>query len=126
MWSMILAVATGGAVGSVARFLVTQQMLKVGTHDFPFGTLLVNVLGSLLIGLFARMFAGPDSNIVWRSALTVGFCGGFTTFSTYSAELVLLIEQGRAFRAFVYVISSTGLSLAATIAGLTLGGRFAR
>jgi CrcB protein len=126
MWSMILAVATGGAVGSVFRFLITQQMLRVGTHDFPFGTLLVNVTGSLLIGLFARMFAGPDTNVVWRSALTVGFCGGFTTFSTYSAELVLLIEHGRAARALVYVISSTGLSLAATVAGLTLGGRFAR
>lgn len=125
MWSMIFAVAAGGAAGSVLRFLVTQQMLRVGSSDFPYGTLLVNVLGSLLIGLFARWFSGPETNTVARAALTVGFCGGFTTFSTYSAELVLLVEQGRAMRALLYVAGSTSLSLAATIAGLSLGGKLA-
>jgi CrcB protein len=122
MWAMTAAVAAGGAVGSVLRFLVTQQMLRYGT-SFPYGTLLVNVVGSLLIGLFARMFMSPDANVVTRAALTVGFCGGFTTFSTYSAELILLLEQGRTLRALVYMLGSTSLALVATLAGLSLGAR---
>ena len=122
MWQLIMAVAAGGAVGSVARFLVTQQMLRVST-EFPLGTLLVNVVGSLLIGLFARIFTGPDASATARAALTIGFCGGFTTFSTFSAELVLLIEQGRAVRAVFYVFGTTGLALVATVTGLTLGAK---
>jgi fluoride exporter len=122
MWQLMLAVAAGGAAGSVLRLLVTNHMLRVA-GDFPFGTLIVNVVGSLLIGLFARLLAGPDVSTTARAALTVGFCGGFTTFSTYSAELVLLIEQGRAMRAMLYVVSSTTLALAATVAGLSLGTR---
>jgi fluoride exporter len=122
MTQMLIAVAAGGAAGSVLRFLITQQMLRL-SGEFPYGTLVVNVLGALLIGLFARMFTGPDTNLAARAALTVGFCGGFTTFSTYSAELVLLIEQGRAMRAVLYVFGSTGLAIMATVAGLSLGAR---
>jgi len=122
MWQLMLAVAAGGAVGSVLRFVITQQMLRI-TSDFPYGTLLINVVGSLLIGLFARLYAGADSNATVRAALTIGFCGGFTTFSAFSAELVLLIEQGRAMRAVLYVFGSTGLALMATVLGLTIGAR---
>jgi CrcB protein len=122
MWAMAAAVAAGGAVGSVLRFLVTQQMLRFG-GGFPYGTLLVNVAGSLLIGIFARMFMAPEANGLTRAALTVGFCGGFTTFSTYSAELILLLEQGRTTRAMLYMFGSTGLALLATLAGLSIGAR---
>jgi fluoride exporter len=122
MWAMTAAVALGGALGSVLRLFITQQMLRFG-GAFPFGTLLVNVIGSLLIGLFARMFMMPDANAVTRAALTVGFCGGFTTFSTYSAEMILLLEQGRTMRALIYMLGSTTLALLATIAGLSLGAR---
>jgi len=125
MWAMIAAVATGGAAGSVMRYLFTTQLVRAGGPDFPWATLAVNVLGALLIGLFARLFAG-DVNPVTRAALTVGFCGGFTTFSTYSVELVLLIEQGRVLRALLYAISSTALSVVATVAGLALGSRMMR
>ena len=122
MWAMTAAVALGGALGSVLRFLVTQQMLRFGA-GFPYGTLLVNVVGSLLIGLFARMFMMPEASVVTRAALTVGFCGGFTTFSTYSVEIILLLEQGRMTRAFLYMFGSTSLALLATLAGLSLGAR---
>ena len=122
MWAMTLAVAGGGALGSVLRFVVTQQLFRAG-NGFPYGTLLVNVVGTLLIGVFARMFAS-EANAVTRTALTIGFCGGFTTFSAYSVELFALLQQGRMLRAALYMISSTGLSLLATVAGLFIGARF--
>lgn len=113
----VLAVAVGGAIGSVARYL-TGVLLAPMTAAFPWATLLVNVLGAFLIGVFARVFAGADQDIVWRLALTTGLCGGFTTFSTMSAETVSLVQQGRAGRAALYVVLSLALGLGATALGL--------
>ncbi len=124
MWQTVAAVAAGGAAGSVFRFLLSQQMLHLSSA-FPWGTFVINVTGSFLIGFFARALSGPTADPVLRVALTVGFCGGFTTFSTYSSEMVLLIEQARAMRALVYMLSSTVASVTATVAGLSLGGTFA-
>ena len=119
---MILAIALGGAFGTVARYLVSVWM-KGANDVLPLATLLINVAGSFLIGLFARALAGPASSHVLRSALTIGFCGGFTTFSTFSAELVALYEQGRMARAAAYVAVSVTLGVLATFAGLGLGDR---
>ena len=115
----VLAVAVGGAVGSVARYLATLAFAPVNTA-FPFATLVVNVVGALLIGVFARLFGGPDADPVLRLALTTGLCGGFTTFSAMSAETVTLVQQGRAGRAAVYVLVSLLLGFAATAAGLMI------
>ena len=117
---MLLAVAAGGATGSVARYVLGTLLLRVSS-GFPVSTLLINVAGSFLIGLLARLFDAPDQNQVLRAALTVGICGGFTTFSTFSAETVTLLQQGKAGRAALYVTVSLVLGVLATFAGLAVG-----
>ncbi|MDQ8161213.1 MAG: fluoride efflux transporter CrcB [Gemmatimonadota bacterium] len=117
---LVTAVALGGAIGSVARYAVGVWLARAG-GTFPVATLLINVTGSFLIGLFARLFEAPDANPVLRAALTVGLCGGFTTFSTFSAETIALLQQGRAARAAVYVTVSIVAGVLATFAGLLLG-----
>ncbi len=116
------AVAIGGAGGSVLRYAV-GLLLARSTIGFPLGTLSVNVIGSFLIGLFARWLSAPDMDPIWRVALTVGFCGGFTTFSTFSAELVAMAHEGRLVRAAAYVIVSVALGVTATLLGLAAGDR---
>ncbi|MBY0488465.1 MAG: fluoride efflux transporter CrcB [Gemmatimonadaceae bacterium] len=120
--TVLLVVAVGGAIGSVARYGVGVVMAPA-TSTFPWATLVVNVLGAFLIGWFARLFAAPDADHVLRLALTTGFCGGFTTFSTLSAETVSLLQQGKAGRAAAYIVLSLALGLAATFAGLSAGTR---
>lgn len=117
-----LGVALAGAAGSVARYAVglMLQRLSIG---FPVGTLLVNVMGAFLIGVFARWLNTPSLDPVWRISLTVGFCGGFTTFSTFSAELIALAQEGRLARAAVYVVMSVSLAVIATLLGMSLGDR---
>jgi len=117
---MLLAVAVGGATGSVARYVVGVLLLR-SSGGFPVSTLLINVVGSFLIGLFARLFDAPDHNQVLRVALTVGLCGGFTTFSTFSAETVTLLQQGKAGRAALYISISVVAGVLATLAGLMVG-----
>ncbi len=117
-----LGVALGGAAGSVLRYAVGLALLRP-TAAFPIGTLVVNVVGSFLIGLLARALSAPAVDPVWRIALTVGFCGGFTTFSTFSAEVITLAQEGRMARAALYVSGSLALALLATLAGIAVGGR---
>ena len=120
---MLWAIAFGGAAGSVSRYLVSTWMTRA-SGTFPLGTFAVNVAGSFLIAFFARAFSTPDSNPVIRAALTIGFCGGFTTFSTFSAEFVALVQEGRTGRAVLYVVASVLTSVLAVVAGLAVGQRF--
>ena len=117
---MLLAVARGGAIGSVARYVVGVVMLR-SSSGFPLSTLLINVAGSFFIGLFARLFDAPDHHQVLRVALTVGICGGFTTFSAFSAETVTMLQQGKVGRAALYVMVSLVAGMLATFAGLMVG-----
>jgi fluoride exporter len=117
---LLIAVAGGGAIGSVARYVIGVLLLRAG-NGFPLSTLLINVAGSFLIGLFARLFDAPDHHPVLRVALTVGICGGFTTFSTFSADTVTLLQQGKAGRAALYVAASLVAGVLATFAGLMVG-----
>jgi len=118
---LILAVALGGAIGSVARFLVGIGSTKLFGLAFPWGTLIINIVGSFLIGAFAESFAlrwdAPQSVRVF---LTVGICGGFTTFSTFSLDAYLLMERGELWPAAAYMIGSVVLSIGALLAGLHL------
>ncbi len=120
--SVWLGVALAGAAGSVARYGMglLLQRLPIG---FPVGTLLINVSGAFLIGVFARWLSLPSLDPVWRISLTVGFCGGFTTFSTFSAELITLVQEGRIARAAVYVVLSVSLAVLATLFGMSLGDK---
>jgi CrcB protein len=113
-------VALGSAVGGVARFgLATLIQQRVGPN-FPVGTLLINISGSFLLGLIFRYALGTDAiSFEVRALLTTGFCGGYTTFSTFSYDAMVLLEEGQSARAMTYVVLSVVLSLAATWLGVT-------
>jgi fluoride exporter len=118
---LILAVAAGGALGSVARYLVGIGSGKLFGTDFPWGTLLINVTGSFLIGAFVGLFAAKwDLSQAARVFLTVGICGGYTTFSTFSLDAYYLIERGQILASSAYVGASVALSAGALIAALKL------
>jgi CrcB protein len=118
---MVWAIAIGAAVGGVSRYYLTgaiQQRLGV---TFPWGTLVINVTGSLLLGFNIRYaLASPAISVEVRALLTTGFCGGYTTFSTYSFETATLIEEGQYGRAGAYALGSMILALVATFCGFLL------
>jgi CrcB protein len=118
-WAPYLWVGVGGGLGANARYaLGTWLAARLGAA-FPAGTLLVNVTGSLAIGvllaLLTERLAAPPA---WRLLLVVGFLGGYTTFSSYTFEALALLEAGAWARAAWYVLGSNGLGLAACYAGL--------
>lgn len=118
---MIWAVAIGAAVGGVVRYWVGMAIQHRVGVAFPWGTLMINVTGSLLLGFLIRYaIATPAIGIEMRALLTTGFCGGYTTFSTYSLETMALIEEGQYQRAAAYAAGSVVLALVATLVGFTL------
>jgi CrcB protein len=118
---LILAVAIGGAIGSVTRYLVGIGSGKLFGVGFPWGTLIINVTGSFLIGAFVGLFATKwDLPQVARVFLTVGICGGYTTFSTFSLDAWYLIERGQTAASTAYMLGSVVLSVAALVAALHL------
>lgn len=120
--NMILAVATGGAIGAVARFLVGRGVLNLFGPGLPWGTLLVNIIGSFLIGFLVEMFAlRMNATHEWQAFLVVGVLGGFTTFSAFSLEVSLMIEKGQLTTAMLYAFGSLFIGVAALFAGLYAG-----
>jgi CrcB protein len=117
----ILAAAAGGALGSVARYLVGIASGKLLGTDFPWGNLIINVTGSFLIGTFVGLFAAKwDLTQAMRIFLTVGICGGYTTFSTFSLDAYYLIEREQILALSAYMVASVALSVAGLIAALRL------
>lgn len=114
----ILWVGAGGAVGSALRYLVWR--LLGATGGFPWATVLVNVAGSFVLGLLAGLYAGRVGPTM-RLALFFGFLGGFTTFSTFTSETVVLARTGSATLAVGNVAISVVVGLAAAFAGVLLG-----
>jgi CrcB protein len=118
----LLAIAIGGAVGSMLRFLVSTSVHRVMGKDFPYGTLTVNVLGSLLMGfLFIMLVERQISSIELRSGVLFGVLGAFTTFSSFSFETLALVESGDLGKAFINVFMSVTCCLLATWVGLGIG-----
>lgn len=120
--NQLLAIAAGGAIGAVLRYSVSGWVHAWLGRGFPYGTLLVNVLGSLLMGLLMvllteRLSLGPE----WRAAILVGLLGGFTTFSAFSMETLSLIELGNYIKALANVVLSIVLCLGAAWVGMMLG-----
>jgi fluoride exporter len=114
-------VALGGAAGSVARFGLSTVAQTRWSGALPVGTLLVNVTGSVLLGFILRYALDtPAVSPEMRALLTTGFCGGYTTFSTFSYETMALIEDGDWRRAALYVLLSLAVSLAGVWLGMTL------
>ena len=115
----VVLVAAGGAVGSVARYLVGVWSVRVLGLAFPWGTLIVNLVGSFAIGLLAELIARRfNASMELRLLLVTGFLGGVTTFSAFSLDTIALYERGQVTTAAVYVLVSVVLSLAATFAGM--------
>ncbi len=115
----IFLVFVGGGLGAVSRFFLTTAFSgKLG--NFPVGTLAANFFGSLLMGLLVGILAGRFESV--RLFVAVGFLGGFTTFSSFSAETLALIQSGQIFSAAANVIVSVGASLIACAVGLKIGG----
>ena len=115
------AVAIGAALGGVARYYLASAIQQRVGPTFPWGTLVINVSGSLLLGVLMRYaLATPSVSAELRAFLTTGFCGGYTTFSTYSYETAALLEDGQYGRAGTYALASVVLALVATFAGFVL------
>jgi CrcB protein len=118
---MLFYVAIGSALGGVSRYLVGGFVQRLMDTTFPTGTLLVNVSGSFLLGAILRYAVEtPTLTPEMRALLTIGFCGGYTTFSTFSYETVALLKDGEWTRAGAYVAASVLLSLLGTFVGFGL------
>jgi CrcB protein len=116
----LLLVMIGGAIGAGCRYQLSRLALHHAGAGFPWGTLIVNLLGGLLIGLLAGLFARSGGNEQLRLLLAVGVLGGFTTFSAFSLETYEMIAQGALAAAFTYVLASVVGALIMLVAGLWL------
>ena len=115
-------VALGGALGSMARYALSNATAAISA-TIPWGTIIVNILGSFVIGWFATLSSHESRFAMSQEArvfVMVGICGGFTTFSAFSLDTALLWERGQASGAAIYVIASVLLSIAACFGGLAL------
>ncbi len=116
-----MAIAAGGCIGALLRFWLSNAVYAILGRGFPYGTLVVNVLGSFFMGVLfvlfiERLSLGP----AWRAGTLVGLLGAFTTFSTFSLETVHLLQQGRGVAAALNAVSSVGACLTATWLGLVV------
>jgi fluoride exporter len=115
---MLWYIAVGSAIGGVSRYLLGGVVQRLLDTTFPAGTLLINLTGSFLIGAIIRFAVEtPWISPELRACLTIGVCGGYTTFSTFSYETAVMLEDGEWSRAATYVVASVGLSLLATFLG---------
>ena len=117
----LLLVGLGGGLGSMVRFLCQKYVYEWHPHHFPFGTFIVNIAGCFLIGIFYALadreqWLSPQ----WRVLLTTGFCGGFTTFSSFAFENISLLKHGEIGYLLLYTLGSVVLGIAACWAGIWL------
>lgn len=118
MLKIIIIIGSGSFIGGVSRYLASRFIQNTIISAFPFGTFAVNLLGCFLIGiLYGLAERGNLSSSEWRMFLTVGFCGGFTTFSTFTNENILLIKDGNFLYFALYTSLSVFLGLTATFLG---------
>lgn len=121
----LFALAIGGALGAVSRFLVSHQVYEWFGREFAWGTLSVNVIGSFFMGLLTILFVEKWMvAIEWRMFFLVGFLGAFTTFSTFSYETVQYIQLGETLKAVGNMAASLLLTIAAVALGLIAGRQF--
>lgn len=120
MLSTLLAVFIGGGLGSVARWYVSLKMNGI-SPVLPLGTLTVNLVGAFIIGLGIAIFSRMTHlDPVWKLLLTTGFCGGLTTFSTFSLELVYMLQDGRFAAALLNILLNLVGSVAMTLLAFML------
>jgi CrcB protein len=116
-------IAVGGALGAMARYWVGGVVAARLGGSFPYGTLVVNATGSLVLGCFMAMAAERLLSSNWRLFVAIGFAGAYTTFSTFEYEMYMLIEEGSWLRAVANVVLSVGICFAALAGGIVLGRR---
>jgi CrcB protein len=117
----LFIVALGGAIGSVCRYMVSVGAGRYLGLDFPWGTMIVNIAGSFLMGIFIELLALKlHASHSVRLFVAVGFLGGFTTLSSFSLDTVVLWERGAVFAAAAYALGSIILSVAGLVAGLAV------
>jgi CrcB protein len=121
MFKTLLLIGTGGFLGSISRFLASRLMQNSFPSTFPIGTFFVNIAGCLLIGLIYG-FSDRSSLLSpgWKLFLAIGFCGGFTTFSTFANENLAMLRDGDFFHFFIYTGLSVFLGIAATFIGILI------
>ena len=123
MMQSVLIVFAGGGLGAVARHLINLSVSRVIGSDFPWGVMLINVSGSVIMGMAAAFFAFK-ADATWsqplRLFMTTGILGGYTTFSAFSLDVALLWERGEPLHALVYVLGSVILSVLGLFAGLAV------
>ncbi len=118
-WQILLSVGVGGFFGAVSRFILSGWVQRITGSSFPYGTLAVNVLGSFLIGfllLYFEQSVAPQQ----KALIMTGFLGALTTFSTFSLETVLMLQQNLYLKAFSNISFNVLLCVAATILGMIL------
>lgn len=121
-----IVVFLGAGLGGALRHGVNIAALRMLGSGFPYGTLTVNIVGSLMMGLLVGWFADKtDPGQAWRLFLTTGILGGFTTFSTFSLDTALLFERGQSGMAALYIALSVGLALGGLFAGIFIIRQFA-
>lgn len=121
MWKLFLLVGTGGFIGSIARYAAGLGVSKIVKLNFPYGTFLVNLIGCLVIGFIFGLSEKQNwVNDNWRIFLAIGFCGGFTTFSSFAYENLSMLQHHNYSGFFLYVIGSVILGLLAVWGGLLL------
>lgn len=117
----IFLVGLAGGIGSIARFLLQKWVYQIYPHPFPWGTLIVNILGCFLIGVIYGVSEKSNFlNSEWRLLLTVGFCGGFTTFSAFAFENMVLLRGGEVLYFLLYIGMSVLLGIAAVFGGIAV------
>ncbi len=125
MLKVFFAVFAGGGLGSVLRYgiqLLIHERVTAATYSFPWATLTVNIVGSFMIGLFYALSAKLNLSDEVRLFLTAGLCGGFTTFSTFSNDNIMMIRQGDGALCALYI----GVSVVAGVIACLLGGACVR
>lgn len=121
----IILIAIGGAIGAVARYGVNTLAMKTLGYDFPYHTLIANILGCLLLGLLISTLAHLQSSSEHlRAFLSVGLLGAFTTFSTFSLDTITLFHRGALIEAGLYVLGNVVVGLLAVWVGLSIGRLF--
>ena len=122
MKKYVILVGIGGMLGSIARYLTSTYFTKLIPSAFPYGTFAVNIFGCLVIGIIYGLTERYNwFTSDWRLFLATGFCGGYTTFSSFAIENVQLIQQANYFTFALYSITSFTLGLVAVYIGFTLG-----